>query len=134
MFIAYLETAEGQISIGLVDISKEELEGPLKPFDSLVSALAAVRGPLLLTSTHTMVGEAPLGTPANLTFKYLGTRLVEFPSDTAFYESANAYLARGVYECPDTFTPADDGKFRAQCEYFQLIGEEEPSAAAPTLH
>ena len=29
MLIAYLETAAGQISIGLVDISKEELAGPL---------------------------------------------------------------------------------------------------------
>ncbi|WP_219214081.1 hypothetical protein [Variovorax boronicumulans] len=134
MFIAYLETAAGQLTIGLVDISKEELEGPLQPLDALVNALAIVRGPLLLTSTHTMLGEAPLGTPANLTFKYLGTRSVEFPSDTTFYESANAYLARGIYECPDTFTPADDGKFRAQCEYFQLIGEEQPDVVAPTLH
>lgn len=134
MFIAYLETAAGQLTIGLVDISKEELEGPLQPLDALVNALAIVRGPLLLTSTHTMVGEAPLGTPANLTFKYLGTRSVELPSEAAFYGSANAYLERGVYECPDTFTAAKDGKFRAQCEYFQLIGEEEPRGAAPTVH
>lgn len=134
MFIAYLETAAGQMTIGLVDISKEELEGPLQPLDALVNALAVVRGPLLLTSTHTMLGEAPLGTPATLTFKYLGTRSIEFPSETAFYESANAYLARGVYECPDTLKAADDGTFRAQCEYFQLIGEEEPRGAAPTIH
>jgi hypothetical protein len=132
MLIAYLETAAGQISIGLVDISKEELEGPLQPFDSLVSALAAVRGPLMLTSTHSFFGEAD--TPATLTFKYLGARSVEFPNEAAFYQSANEFLARGVYECPDTFTPADDGKFRARCEYFELIAEEDPSAAAPTLH
>ncbi|MBB1600404.1 hypothetical protein [Variovorax sp. UMC13] len=134
MLIAYLETAAGQISIGLVDISKEELEGPLQPFDSLVSALAAVRGPLMLTSTHSFFGEAPADTPATLTFKYLGARSVEFPNEAAFYQSANEFLARGVYECPDTFTPADDGKFRARCEYFELIAEEDPSAAAPTLH
>lgn len=122
------------MTIGLVDISKEELEGPLQPLDALVDALAVVRGPLLLISTHTMLGEAPLGTPATLTFKYLGTRSVEFPNEAAFYQSANEFLARGVYECLDTFTPADDGKFRAQCEYFQLIGEEGTGAAAPTLH
>lgn len=132
MFIAYLETTAGQISIGLVDISKEALEGPLQPLDSLVSALAAVRGPLMLTGTHSFLGEAPADTPATLTFKYLGTRSVEFPNEAAFYQSAKKFLACGVYERPDTITPADDGKFRAQCEYFQPIAEEEPRSAAPT--
>lgn len=134
MLIAYLETVSGQITIGLVDITKEEMAGPLQPFDSLVTALVALRPSLMLTSTHLFFGEAPPDTPATLTFKYLGTQSVEFPSAIAFYESANAYLARGVYECPDTFGAAEDGTFRAQCEYFQLIGEEERPEVVPALH
>lgn len=134
MIIAYLETTSGRISIGLVDMTKEEMEGPLQPFDALLNTLIALRPSLMLTSTHAFFGNAPAGTPATMTFKYLGTQSVEFPSAIAFYESANAYLARGVYECPDTFGAAEDGTFRAQCEYFQLIGEEERPEVVPSLH
>jgi hypothetical protein len=60
--------------------------------------LAVVRGPLLLTSTHSFFGNAPADTPTTTTFKYLGTRSVEFPNEAAFYQSANELLSRGVYE------------------------------------
>lgn len=133
MFIAYLETAAGQISIGLVDISKNELEGPLQPLDALVSALVASAA-LSCSPARARWWASAIRHATTLTFKYLGTRSVELPSGAAFHESANAYLASGVYECPDTFKTAEDGTFRAQCKYFQLLADESALGATPTVH
>lgn len=131
MFIAHLETATGPMTIGLIDLQQGDMEGP---FNALLNTLAQVSDPIVVTSTDTAVLEAPLGTPATLTFRYLGANSTAFEDQEAFSASMNEHFARGIFQCPASFDAADDGRIAAEFEYFALIGEEAPGETVPTDH
>lgn len=120
MFIAYVETATGPLTIGLVDLPQDEMEGP---FNALINTLAQVSDPIVVTGNETAMREAPLGTPATLTFKYLGAKSAAFEDQDAFGASMNEHFVQGIFQCPASFEAADDGRITAGFECFELIGE-----------
>ena len=131
MFLAHLTTAAGPMTIGLIDIAQEDMDGP---FNALINMLAQVSDPIELTSTDTFVREVPPDTPATLTFKYLGAKSAEFEDQAAFGASMNEHLSRGVYQCPAAFAADDGGRITAAFEYFELIGEQSRRESAPVHH
>lgn len=131
MFLAHLETATGEMTIGLIDLSQEDLEGPL---NALINMLGQVSDPIQFTSTDAFVREMPSDTPATLTFKYLGAKSAKFADQEAFGASMNEHLALGVFQCPSAFEADDAGRITAAFECFELVGEENTSTSAPAIH
>jgi len=131
MFLAHLATAHGPMTIGLIDLVQEDMSGP---FNALINTLSQVSDPIEFTGTDTFVREVPPDTPANLTFRYLGAKSVEFVDQDAFGASMNEHLARGVFQCPAAFNADDAGRITAEFECFELVGEEAPLGPAPAVH
>jgi len=129
MFIAHLETTTGPMTIGLIDLPQDEMDGP---FNALINTLAQVSDPVVVTSTDTFVREVPADTPATLTFKYLGARSAEFADQDAFGASMNDHFARGVFQCPAAFDADTAGRITAEFECFELVGEEPVRSEAPS--
>lgn len=131
MLIAHISTTRGQITIGLIGLKQEEVQGP---FEALLNTLTKSQDQLVLTSTETVVRTAPIGSPTTLTFKYLGALHVEFGDKATFLSSAALHLDRGIFECLDTFEEQPSGALATVCQYFEFIAGEMPRGAAATLH
>lgn len=131
MFIAHISTTRGQITIGLIGLKQEEVQGP---FEALLNTLTKSEDPLVLNSTETVVRTAPIGSPTTLTFKYLGALHVEFGDRATFLSSAALHLDRGIFECLETFDEKPSGVLATVCQYFELIAGEIPRGASATVH
>lgn len=131
MLIAHLSATIGQITIGLIGMKPEDVQGP---FEALLNTLTKSEDPLVLTSTDTVVRVAPIGSPTTLTFKYLGALHVEFGDRATFLSSAALHLDRGIFECLDTFEEQPSGALATVCQYFELIAGEMPRGQPATLH
>lgn len=131
MLIAHLSATIGQITIGLIGMKPEDVQGP---FEALLNTLTKSEDPLVLTSTDTVVRTAPIGSPTTLTFKYLGALHVEFGDRATFLSSAALHLDRGIFECLETFDEKPSGVLATVCQYFELVAGQMPRGAAPTVH
>lgn len=131
MFIIQIETTTGPMTIGIEGLQKRDLNGRL---EALINTLAQATGPITLASTHAVVREAPDGTAATLSFRYLGSRFLEFEDRRSFLASVNEHLARRVFQCAEDFEVEEDGRITGEFEYFELIGEGVLGSAASTAH
>lgn len=131
MLIAYLSATVGQITIGIIGLKQEDVQGP---FEALINALTKSQDPLVLTATETVVRTAPIGSPTTLTLKYLGALHVEFGDKATFLSSVALHLNRGIFECLDTFDDQPSGALATVCQYFELIAGEMPRGPAPNVH
>lgn len=120
MFVAHLETPTGKTTIGLVDLDPEDMDSA---FHALVGMLGQVSDPIVMTNDQIEVFEAPPGTPANLTFKYLGPRSAQFEDQEAFATSMNENLLMKVFQCPTAFDADEQGRIKAEFECFLLVEE-----------
>ena len=120
MFVAHLETTTGKTTIGLVDLDPDDMDSA---FHALVGMLSQVSDPIVMTNDHVEIFEAPPGTAANLTFKYLGPRSAEFADQEAFATSMNENLLLKVFQCPTAFDAAESGRIKAEFECFLLVEE-----------
>lgn len=131
MLIAHLSATIGQVTIGLIGLKPEEVQGP---FEALLNTLTKSQDPLVLTSTETVVRTAPIGSPTTLTFKYLGALHVEFGDRATFLSSVALHLDRSIFECLDTFEEQPSGALATVCQYFELIAGKMPRGIRPTIH
>ena len=127
MFVAHLETTTGKTTIGLVDLDPEDMDSA---FHALVGMLGQVSDPIVMTSDHVEIFEALPGTPASLTFKYLGPKSAEFEDQDAFATSMNENLLIKVFQCPTAFDADDQGRIKAEFECFLLVEEGSADPAA----
>jgi hypothetical protein len=98
-------------------------------FHALVGMLSQVSDPIVMTSDHVEIFEAPPGTPANLTFRYLGPRSAEFEDQDAFATSMNENLLAKIFQCPTAFDADEQGHIKAEFECFLLVDESSAEAA-----
>ena len=120
MFVAHLETTTGKTTIGLVDLAPEDMDSA---FHALVGMLGQVSDPIVMTSDHVEIFEALPGTPASLTFKYVGPKSAEFEDQDAFATSMNENLLMKVFQCPTAFDADEQGRIKAEFECFLLVEE-----------
>lgn len=120
MFVAHLETTTGKTTIGLVDLAPEDMDSA---FHALVGMLGQVSDPIVMTGDHVDIFEGLPGTPATLTFKYLGSRSAEFEDQEAFATSMNENLHLKVFQCPTGFDAGEQGRIKAEFELVRLVGE-----------
>lgn len=127
MFVAHLETTTGKTTIGLVDLAPEDMDSA---FHALVGMLGQVSDPIVLTGDHVDIFEALPGTPATLTFRYLGSRSAEFEDQEAFATSMNENLLMKIFQCPTAFDADEHGSINAEFECFLLIEERTADTTA----
>lgn len=127
MFVAHLETITGRMTIGLLDLGSEHMDSA---FHALVGMLGQVSDPIVMTTDHVQVFEALPGTPADLTFKYMGPRSAGFDSQEAFAASMNDNLLIKVFQCPTAFDADEQGHIQAEFECFLLVEEGSVGPAA----
>lgn len=131
MLIAHLSATVGRITIGLIGLKPEDVQGP---FEALVNMLTKSQDTLVLTSTDSVMRTAPIGSPTTLTFKYLGALHVEFGDKATFLSSVALHLDRKIFECLDTFEEKPGGALATVCQYFEMIAGEMPHSPAPAVH
>lgn len=130
MLIAQIATAKGPITLGFVEVTREELE---RSFNALLTLLASVDDPIVATSADGYLVEAPEGTPATMTFKYLGYGEDELANDEELVATVNYHLSNGIFACVINAKRMADGRIAAEFESFELISDElKRGGGAPT--
>lgn len=130
MFVAHIQTAAGPLTIGLTNITLDEANAT---FSALVETLAQVTDPIIVTSTDVYLYEAPEGSPATMTFKYLGPSIAEFENPAAYAQAMNKHLELNVFACAMDMRVDDAGGIAVDFESFELLGEAEGNSHA-ALH
>lgn len=88
MSAAHLSTLHAEFSVGLVGLQRHKMPCA---FNALVSTLAKLQEPIVLTSANTVVRGAPDGSVTALKFRHLRARSVEFANQAAFIASVNPH-------------------------------------------
>jgi len=121
MFVAHIETTTGKTTIGLLDLEPEDID---RAFHALVGMLGQVSDPIVLTHDHIEIFEALPGTPADLNFKYMGSRSSEFDSQEVFANWMNENLGMKIFQCPAAFDADEQGCIKAEFECFLLVDND----------
>lgn len=127
MYIAQIQTAAGALTIGLTGITLDQTNATL---NALLEMLGQVSDPIEVTSTDVYLREAPDGTPATMTFRYLGSRTSVFADQEAYASDMNKHLSLNVFACPIDARPDDAGRIVVDFESFELIGEADDDLTA----
>ena len=128
MFVAHIQTAAGPLTIGLTHITLDEANAT---FSALVETLAQVTDPIEVTSTDVYLYEAPEGSPATMTFRYLGSSIAEFEDPAAYARTVNKHLELNVFACAMDMRVDATGRIAVDFVSFELLSETDGKPRAP---
>lgn len=121
-FIARIETTAGAMSISISDIDKHTISSR---FEALMGMLGQVVNPIVLTNDHIRLDEVRPGTVwADLNFRFVGSKRVQFVCEAAFCESMNENLALKVFQCVTDVVKLPDGDLDVHFDVFTLTRDE----------
>jgi hypothetical protein len=103
----------------MVDLDPDDLDSA---FHALVGMLSQFSDPIVMTNDHVEIFEAPPGTAANLTFKYLGPGSAEFADQGGFRHLDEREPAPKSFPVPDGFRCRRAGPDQGR-ECFLLVDE-----------
>ncbi|CAN5720717.1 hypothetical protein BH10PSE18_BH10PSE18_50400 [soil metagenome] len=131
MFIAQIQTSTGPMTIGLTDITHEQINASL---GALIGVLCELDDPIVVESDEVHLQEAPEDTPATLTFRYLGSGATEFSDLKAYAVWMNESLAVNVYMCATQVAESGDGRLTVDYQSFELQVDDSVDTAPDALH